>query len=523
MRAPTGPGPLEATVLTEALRARPSAFVVLALAVHAALWTFARFIADPTPPSEVLVGLALGREARLGYVEGPPLAFWLLDLAYVFGGSFLVANLLPALSVALAGWLVFAFARKILGERHAAIATLLMVGVHPVAFPVGPLDADILQMPLVAASVLVWWNALHEGSRRARYGLAVLVVLLAYSGVQGLLVVFTLGLLTLADPRARAALKGLLLITQDWRAAIAGRDALIAVIVVLLVVAPRLIWLVGNGFAGFVPGLESGIEPGALTSAQDVMLQTLVGHMGLLVLIIVASTAFASDLDTAPTFVRPPVERIARRSAIVIATVPPLLALALGLIAGARQPITAAAPLFLYSGVFVMMFAPDFARVHRQRAVAIAALALLVLPPMLDAASSMVAPWVAERGRSTNWPAQAAGRYFTDVFRNRTSRRLEYVIGDARIASAVAYGSRDRPHVFIDGDPKRAPWIDQERLKKNGAIVVWTVAGLDPRPPQLLASRLPALSPEAPLPLNWVRSGRLNPVRLGWALIPPQN
>jgi hypothetical protein len=203
--------------------------------------------------------------------------------------------------------------------------------------------------------------------------------------------------------------------------------------------------------------------------------------------------------------------------------VPPLLALALGLIAGARQPITAAAPLFLYSGVFVMMFAPDFARVHRQRAVAIAALALLVLPPMLDAASSMVAPWVAERGRSTNWPAQAAGRYFTDVFRNRTSRRLEYVIGDARIASAVAYGSRDRPHVFIDGDPKRAPWIDQERLKKNGAIVVWTVAGLDPRPPQLLASRLPALSPEAPLPLNWVRSGRLNPVRLGWALIPPQN
>ena len=106
----------------------------------------------------MLIGLALGRESQLGYVEGPPLAFWLLDLAYGLGGSVLVADLLPALSVALTGWLVFAFARQILGERHGAIATLLMVGVHPVAFPVGAFDADILQMPLVAASVLVWWN-----------------------------------------------------------------------------------------------------------------------------------------------------------------------------------------------------------------------------------------------------------------------------------------------------------------------------------------------------------------------------
>jgi hypothetical protein len=103
MRAPTGPGPLEATVLTEALRARPGAFVILALVVHAAFWTFARFIADPTPPSEVLIGLAIGREAQFGYLAGPPLASWLLNLAYGFGGAFLAANLLPALSVALSG------------------------------------------------------------------------------------------------------------------------------------------------------------------------------------------------------------------------------------------------------------------------------------------------------------------------------------------------------------------------------------------------------------------------------------
>jgi hypothetical protein len=37
-----------------------------------------------------------------------------------------------------------------------------------------------------------------------------------------------------------------------------------------------------------------------------------------------------------------------------------------------------------------------------------------------------------------------------------------------------------------------------------------------------LAKRFPGLTAEAPVPLNWVRPGRLDPVRLGWALIPPQ-
>ena len=524
MRAPTGPGPLEATVLTEALRARPAAFVVLALAVHAALWTLARFVADPTPPSEVLVGLALGREARLGYVEGPPLAFWLLDLAYGLGGTFLVADLLPALSVALAGWLVFAFARKILAERHAAIATLLMVGVHPVAFPVGAFDADILQMPLVAASVLVWWNALHEGSRRARYGLAVLVMLLAYSGVQGLLVVFTLGLLTLADPRARAALKGLLLITQDWRAAVAGRDALIATIAVLLLAAPRFIWLVWNGFAGLVPGLESGIEPGALTGAagrdaaddrrpHGAARADRRGFVGLRL-----RSRHRADLRAAAGRARraPQRDRARDRAAAPGAR---------ARICERRAPADhrRVAPVPLFGRVRHDVRAPmscactGSARWRSRRSRCSCCRRRSTRPRAWSRPGSPTAA-----APPTGRPS-AAGRYFTDVFRNRTSRRLEYVIGDARTASAVAFGSRDRPHVFIDGDPKRSPWIDQERLKKSGAIVVWTVAGLDPRPPQLLASRLPALSPEAPLPLNWVRSGRLDPVRLGWALIPPQN
>jgi hypothetical protein len=387
---------------------------------------------------------------------------------------------------------------------------------------VGAFTADIVQMPLVAGCVLLWWKATRDGGRAAPYQFAALVALTVYGGVQGLCVALALALLGLATRRGREAFAGLLLITKDGGAALAGRHALIALIVAMLLAAPRFVWLVWNDFAGIVPAPDSGIEPDTLASAGEVALQTLAGHIGLVLLVAVASSAAAADRALAPEFVRPPVERRALLDVSAIALVPALLALGLGVFFAVRQPVTAAAPLVLYSGVLVMLLAPDVVRIHRQRAVTIAALALLVLPPALDAGAALLSPWGGERGRPTNWPAAAAGRYFTDVFRSRTGLRLEYVIGDVEIASAVAFGSRDRPHVFVDADPKRAPWIDQARLRQRGAVVVWTVRGLNPAPPAELARRLPPLAGEAIVPLNWVRPGRLDPVRLGWAMIPPQ-
>src|SRR6266851_645908 len=115
------PGPLEASIFVEALRAHAGSFVAGALILHAILWTLAPVISEPMPSPKIALGLATGRERMLGPVM-----------------------------VAITGWLVFAFARRIVGEREGAIATLVMVGVHPVAFPVGALDSALLQMPLIA-------------------------------------------------------------------------------------------------------------------------------------------------------------------------------------------------------------------------------------------------------------------------------------------------------------------------------------------------------------------------------------
>src|SRR6202521_5858733 len=131
------PGPLEASIFVEALRAHAGSFVAGALIVHAILRTLAPSISEPTPSPKIALGLAEGREWLLGYPGLPPLAPWLMQAVYAVTHSIDLVKMLGPVMVAITGRLVFALARRIVGERQGAIAALVMVGVHPVAFPVG--------------------------------------------------------------------------------------------------------------------------------------------------------------------------------------------------------------------------------------------------------------------------------------------------------------------------------------------------------------------------------------------------
>jgi hypothetical protein len=511
MRPPAFTSPLEASIYVEGLRARPAFFVAALLIVHAALWTLTAWFANPTPDPRLAIGVALGHEWQVGYLDMPPLASWALEIAFRAGGLIAVYALGP-LAVALAGWLVFALARRIVGDRHGALAVFLMVGVHPVAFPVGAFDANLAQLPLIALAVLLWWFALTKHSRLAWVLLGLTFGALSYAGNQWIFVLAALAFITAVSTTGRAALQT----QQDVFFAV------LALFLFVLLLTPRVIWLQRHGFAGASMSVDLLADGTSLTSAVGVAIAVIFGHLGLLIVAVLASSFRAHDRDIAPEFVRPPPARFGKWTAILLAVLPAWLAFVLIYIPGIRVPVEAAAPLLLFSGLLVVVLSAESVRVHRQRTVAVAALTLLFLPPAMELSLAFAAPWFGESGRATNWPAADASRYVTEVYRTRTGRPLEYVVGDITTASAIALLSRDRPHVFIDADPVRAPWADRAKIEGAGAVVVWRIRGADATPPAPLAANLPPLVIEAPLTLRWVRSGNLDFVRLGWAIIPPK-
>ena len=51
----------------------------------------------------------------------------------------------------------------------------------------------------------------------------------------------------------------------------------------------------------------------------------------------------------------------------------------------------------------------------------------------------------------------------------------------------LAHYSSDQPQVLIDGEPQRAPWINLDDLRKQGAIAVWTQGDTATLPAQFAA------------------------------------
>lgn len=502
-------GPLEASIFVEGLRAIPAAFVAFALLLHALLWAIAAQFAEPSPPPQMAIALALGREWLLGYTELPPLAVWASEAIFRATNSLFPLRLATAFSVALAGWLLFLFARRIVGERQGAIAVLLLVSIFPVAFPGSALTGDILQMPLIAAAILSWWIAVGERNSNAWMLLGLTLGISVYAGPQGVVLLVVLILVSLLSARVRAAINRF--------------DSLLAVLAAFLIfvfiAGPRLFWLWQNGTNSFSPGLGAGISPAEALSPLRLAATLLAGHFGFALLVFLATAYATRAKENAPVFVREPAALFSRRSVMALAIAPAVLALVWLYASGQAARPQLLSSLLMLGGIAAVLMGGERLIVRRQMLVGGIAIIFLLVPPLMHVVLSFVPGWLGEN-RTTNWPATAAARTFTEIFRTRTGRPLEFIAGDRISAAQIAATSADHPHLVADADILRSPWADEAEFKRKGGVVFWEIRGADASPPAAYVSKLPAFTPEAPLRLPWSRGGG-DPVRLGWAIIPP--
>ena len=77
---------LYVSIFVELLRSRPSLAVWLAALAQGLLWLLVPSLFYAGPPGDLPSVLAVGHEFQLGTYLGPPLAFWLAELAYDLAG-----------------------------------------------------------------------------------------------------------------------------------------------------------------------------------------------------------------------------------------------------------------------------------------------------------------------------------------------------------------------------------------------------------------------------------------------------
>ncbi|HEX3936685.1 MAG TPA: glycosyltransferase family 39 protein [Xanthobacteraceae bacterium] len=492
----------------EMLRSRPWLVFWTAAIAQAAVWIAVPALFYSAPPSGLAQLLAIGHELRFDAGVGPPLAYWLAEIAFRLAGMAGVYVLAQA-CVVTTYCCVFALGRAIVGASHAAMAVLLMVGIALLTVPSPDFGPAILAMAAWSVVLLYSWRAI-TGERRAWYFAGAAAALLLCTSDAALILLGALVVFVAATERGRAALN----VLEPWIAAL----GLVAFLFL------HLVWLAGMG-GGFTATLERMREADIAGANAALWLRLLaaliLAHAGLAILLVLAGGWPRGRASPAPPLSRAAVDPLAATYVKVFALFPGLLATIVAVVLGRTTPIGGAAPLVVLSGLALVVAAGDSIALHHQRILGFAWVGLLVVPALFVPILIVALPWAAGMDLRVAQPANAMGRFFADSFQRRTGEPLAVVTGDPRLAALIALAAPSRPSVFFDADPARSPWVTADDIRKKGAVVVWLSPDTNPAPPPDIKGYFPDLVPEVPRAFDRPVQGRLPVLWVGWGMIRP--
>jgi 4-amino-4-deoxy-L-arabinose transferase-like glycosyltransferase len=491
--------------LIDSAERRPRAVFAAFLAIHGIVWTALPSLIYFNLPLDVIEAMTYGREWQLGYDKLPPLPWFLAEAVYRVTGidASLYALSQAAVIVAFIG--VWMTARPMVGALGALAAILIIDGMHYFTLSAVKFNHNVVELPFWALAGFAFHAGLRQGKLRHWILLGVALGLAWWAKYFVVILAAPLALFLLFDPQARRRLAG----PGPW----------VAAIVTLAVVAPNLFWLWQHGSQPFGYAEARAAAPGGALDHLLHPLQFLGGQIYfLLPALLIAVPLFWPPAKLAP---RERAEAFDRRIVTLLAFGPALTLLVFSLITGRATNAMWGFPLWLFLGLWIVVFAP--AALDRARLLRIGALwaAVFTISIVAFCADYLILPLFDHRYRAAFFPGDLLSAAITQRFEQATGKQPAYIIGSMWDGGNVAHYSpqRPQPRVLIDGLPDHAPWIDLTDLHARGAALVWTEGDPHALPPNLAAAA-PGAHVGAPFDLPYHRGD--GSVHVGWAILPPQ-
>jgi 4-amino-4-deoxy-L-arabinose transferase-like glycosyltransferase len=489
--------------LTEIEKHPRAAFAAFA-ALHAAVWTALPTVFYRNLPLDLIEAMTYGREWQLGYDKLPPMPWWIVEALRIAVGHDVAYYAFSQLTVIAAFGVVWAMALPLVGPLGALVAILIIDGLHYFNFTAAKFNHDVVQLPFWALAGYAYWSALRGGKLGWWLALGASIGLAFWAKYFVVILAIPLALFLLLDPQARPALKT----SGPWLAAAMA----------LLVTAPHLVWLVQNDFLPFAyANARAAPARGVIGHIWHPFLYALSQIFYMLPALLIASPLYAQN---PPRPLREMVDGFDNRIVTLLTFGPCATLLALSAITGRDLIPMWGYPLWLLLGLWVVILA-------RQRVVHFPRIVILwgivfVCFAIAFAADYIVKPYFNHAFRASNYPGYDLAQEISRRYRAKTGRPLAYVIGTIWDGGNIAHYAPERPRVLIDGDPKRAPWIDLDDLRAKGAVVIWT--GQDPQttlPPgfQAYADKVQI---QENLKIRFLGNDRGRIEVFGWAILPPQ-
>lgn len=481
---------------------RPAAMLAFLSLLQAVCWSLAPALVFTAIPLDIAENSAFGAEHVLVAYKNPALTGLLLEgLRLLKGEPGWPAYVLSQVCVVSCIWIVYALGRDVLGASRAAIGAAVLLACYYFNWHTPEFNHDILQMPMWAAVVFCLWKAIEQGTLGYWIMLGLTAALSLYGKLSAALLLITCALWLLSNHKARATITS----PGPWA----------ALAIFCLAVAPLAYELFAHGAYGVVSGYATmrGRKFGMPLYRWVLLLAAMVAPMALVLWATVA-TQRARDAE-----IITPQEQDFRRFLLFFTLVPIALSIGLASLHGAGAKLMWGVPMLNLTGLLLVSYGvPSVTPGSLKRFMGVMA-GIILAASLSFAAASAFETSLRKKPSRTSWPQEAIAKRMRQIWANETGAPLRIVAGDHDnwVSSLVALTGGPVASILTAGNFGYSPWITPERLRTQGALVVWDASGDEP------ASGLYAVIDgrairfeDFPMP-----RGRWS-ARIGYVVVPPQ-
>ena len=447
-----------------------------------------------------------GHEWVIGTSKHPNLPGWILETGRVLTGSISWPGYFSS-EVLLIGTYIctYGLGAEILGPRRALAGVLLLTGLFYMAWPSTLMNHDVVQMPIWAALVWQLWRLRTRPGLWGWLALGAIAAVGLYAKLSFGVMIACCGLWILYD----GALLRQLARPAPW----------LALVLFGVLCLPLVSWLRASQFAALDYAREQnagGASPWEFLGGQ------ILTSFGVVALAVLAGLIWGGrpKAQPAPADAAPAPTPLAMRYFLHMLLLPNLMTtwLAWQMASGTRGMW--GTPMLSLAGLVVVALVPGRLDQQTLRRLAIWAGGLLITLTLIYAADTLLEQRFTGVPKRQGWPQAEMNRRFQALWQAQTGKPLRIVAGDFWTAGLIALSPGDMPSIFTNGNFDTAPWITPERLKREGALLIWQVSDPSAGIPLDLAPIAGNGQPHIEQ-FAWPLFSNAPPLLIGYAIVPP--
>ncbi|MDC0955062.1 glycosyltransferase family 39 protein [Alphaproteobacteria bacterium] len=470
-------------------------------------WTLIPYLSNQALPLDVIrEGLSWGQEWRLGYYKHPPLVSWITNISYVAFGD-LGPYFLSQIFVALTYYYSYKTSEFHLSQKKAFLATLLLLGVYYFSWPTPEFNHNVAQMPIWASLIFLFHKVIFLRDQRAWIFSGAVI------GI-GALVKYSVLILPVLMLFYLMASRKILETLKSW-------ELYVGIALAILIICPHAVWLFQNDFITFQylndragAGL-SKIE--SLIGGLKFLLAQIADHLPMFL-----ALGFAGLLNFKSW-------RLQKKNPQNLKVLwlfglgPCFLTIVISIATGMGLRDMWGAPMWSLSGTLVMVSLSKSLDGHHYRKIVFCFGALFLMVAILYGISNKYGSLFSGKLKRTDWPAVKISESFEKKWISKTNCPLSIVAGENWLAGLVSAKTSGRPSVWIDADFQLSPWITQDRLQNEGALLLWLTGDSKHQKMLRKATEFGLITIEKPMFFDPPIGPKKDSIVINWAYLKPQN